>query len=233
MHLDHQFRVPLPIDQTWKVLTDLPTVARCLPGAHLDAVSDGRYDGGLATRIGPISAKYRGAATFVELDEVDHRTVIEARGREDKGTGTATALITMLLKPEGDSTLVEVTTELAISGRAAQFGRSLLADVSATMLTEFVSRLERMIAAGEHTAPAQDAPAIGSAVEPATTTAADDEHLDAVRTILLPMAKRSAGSLIGVAAGLLLGLVIGRSTGRGALRAASPVTVVLHLPPGT
>lgn len=90
MHLGHQFRVPLTIDPTWKVLTDLPTVARCLPGAHLDAVADGRYDGGLATRIGPISAKYRSGATFVELDEVDHRAVIEARGHEEKGTGTPT-----------------------------------------------------------------------------------------------------------------------------------------------
>ncbi|GEL26296.1 carbon monoxide dehydrogenase subunit G [Pseudonocardia sulfidoxydans NBRC 16205] len=220
MHLDHQFRVPLPVDQTWTILTDLPTVARCLPGAHLDSAVDGRYDGGLATRIGPISAKYRGTATFVELDEVDHRAVIEARGREEKGSGTATAVITMLLKPEGDSTLVEVTTELAISGRAAQFGRSLLADVSATMLTEFVRRLERMIAAGEHTAPAQTAaPAQGSATATAPAqipagAAADDDQLDAVRLVVLPMLKRAAGPLAGAAAGLLVGLVLGRSTGR-------------------
>jgi carbon monoxide dehydrogenase subunit G len=227
MQLDHQFRVPLPVDETWKVLTDLPTVARCLPGAHLDAVSDGRYDGGLSTRIGPISAKYRGAATFLELDEIDHRAVIEARGREEKGSGTATALITMLLKPEGDATFVEITSELAISGKAAQFGRSLLADVSATMLTEFVRRLEQMIATGEHREPSTAT--VGPNVAPDEL---DGDQLDVIRTVLLPMAKRSARSLIGTAAGLLVGLLIGRLTRRGG-RHDSPVTVVLQLPPAS
>lgn len=145
IRLNNQFRVNLPIDEAWKILTDLPLVATCLPGAALDEVVDGEYRGGLSTRIGPITARYRGAAAFLEQDELAHRAVISARGREEKGSGSASANITATLVPDGGGTVVKISTELAISGRAAQFGRSLLAEVSNTMLAEFVGRLEAMI----------------------------------------------------------------------------------------
>ncbi len=225
IQLDHQFRVPLPVDQAWAVLTDLPKVARCLPGAHLEAVVDDRYEGGLSTRIGPISVRYQGSAVFVERDELDHRAVLEARGREEKGTGTATALITLVLKPQGDSTHVEVLSELAISGKAAQFGRSLLAEVSTTMLGTFAGNLEQMIEAGDHRPGAEP---VGRRAEPD----AGADQLDVLRAVVLPILRRSAGPLVGTALGLLAGLALGRMGRRGARRSGgtTPITLVLQWP---
>lgn len=230
IQLHNQFRVDLPIDESWKLLTDLPQVAQCLPGAHLDDVVEGEYRGGLSTRIGPISAKYQGTASFREFDEISHRAVIEARGREEKGSGSASALITAVLKPDGTGTLVDVSTELAISGRAAQFGRSLLAEVSSTMIDEFVRRLEVMIA-GEPDQPIGQAGersiSQGEATGTRTITSpvAEADQLDVLTTIVLPMLRKFTVP-IGVALlSGIVGIVVGRhgrNSGRGARFAYAP-----------
>lgn len=201
MKLEHDFRVALPLDDAWHLLTDLPRIAGCLPGAHLDETVDGEHRGGLSTKIGPITARYRGGASFVERDEVAHRAVIAARGREERGGGTAAATITAQLSPDGAGTRVDVATELAITGRAAQFGRSLLSEVSASLLTEFVTRLEALAAGSADTPAGADRPVPGvSAVSeaPRRTVAAgapkaggDDNVLDA-RLIIGPLLRRAA-----------------------------------------
>ena len=221
IQLDNTFRVSLPVDQTWKLLTDLPRVATCLPGAHLDAVVDGEFRGGLSTKIGPINARYSGVASFLELDEVAYRAVISARGKEDKGSGSATATITATLVPEGDgATQVHVCTSMAINGRAAQFGRSLLAEVSTAMLAEFVRRLEAMIQRGD---PTGGVPATsGAAAAPVATSAAvaqpEENSLDLATTLILPLLRRSAVPItVGLVSGLL-GFVVGRLGSRRAPR---------------
>lgn len=239
INLHNQFRVALPVNETWKLLTDLPQVARCLPGASLDEVVDGEYRGGLSTKIGPITAKYRGVATFREHDEVGHRAVIEARGREEKGSGSASALITAILKPEANGTLVDVSTELAISGRAAQFGRSLLAEVSNTMIDEFVRRLEAMISSEPGMASSPAAPAATTvqsaptAAIPTTVSASsgESESLDVVRTIVAPMVRKAAVPLGAAVLSLVLGVLLGRrGRGHGGRSRGIPVTYVLPYP---
>lgn len=236
--LHQQFRVELPVDGTWDLLTDLPRVARCMPGANLDDVVDGEYRGGLSTKIGPISAKYRGVAVFREHDEVAHRAVIEARGREEKGSGSANALITTVLKPDGDGTLVDVSTELAISGRAAQFGRSLLAEVSNSLVDEFVRRLEFMIAGGESAdtdGATGQAPDATSNVPTSSRTSSEartddyDQPLDLVSTVVVPMLRRSAVPLGAAIVAGALGVLIGRR-GRRPSGHALPFTYVLPYP---
>lgn len=233
INLHNQFTVALPAEDTWQLLTDLPKVARCLPGAELEDVIDGEYRGGLATKIGPISAKYRGSATFRERDEVAHRAVIEARGREERGSGSVSALITAVLKPEADGTLVDVSTELAISGRAAQFGRSLMAEVSNAMIDQFVDRLQAMIS-GPAEVPATSTDGEGVPRQhPGTpqgsgmaTTQGDS--LDVVRTIVLPLLRKQVAPAVTALLGLAIGLLIGR---RGRSRtnppAGTPWTYVL------
>jgi uncharacterized protein len=206
MRIDNAFHVTLPVEDTWTLLTDLPRVAPCLPGARLDDVVDGEYRGGLATRIGPINAHYSGAAWFLERDEVDHRAVIQARGREARGSGSASATVTATLRPEGDGTRVEVSTELSISGRAAQFGRSLLAEVSSTLIGQFVTRLESLI----H----------GDGESESTQAAATaDDSLDVGATLVVPMLRRAAVPLVAAVAGAVIGALIAR---RGCPRSSTP-----------
>lgn len=218
IELHHQFTVDLDVEGAWQVLTDLPTVAQCLPGAHLDDERDGEFRGGLAARIGPISARYRGVATFLEKDDVTHRAVVEARGQEEKGSGTASARIELVLSPAPSGTVVDVSTEMNISGRAAQFGRSLLADVSESMMTQFADNLGRRVASGTATAtgqePATDAGlASGSSPRRAVVDEAAGAELD-VLALLGPMIRRAAVPLAASVAGLALGLLAGRGRRR-------------------
>jgi uncharacterized protein len=142
MKLDNEFTVGVPIGQAWGVLTDLELIAPCMPGAQLTGVTDGVYTGKVKIRVGPVTAEYSGTAQFAEKDEEAHRAVIEARGRDSRGNGNASAVISAQLHPNGTSTVVNVSTDLTIAGRIAQFGSGMIKEVSAKLLGQFVECLE-------------------------------------------------------------------------------------------
>ncbi len=149
MELTNDFTVDVPLDEAWAVLTDVARIAPCMPGAQLQSVEGDEYRGVVKVKVGPVTAEYKGKATFVERDEAAHRAVLRAEGRETRGQGNASATITAQLEPAGTSTRVSVTTDLAISGRVAQFGRGVLADVSTKLLGQFVDSLEATVLGGK------------------------------------------------------------------------------------
>ncbi|WP_298322887.1 SRPBCC family protein [Haloactinopolyspora sp.] len=142
MQLDHQFTVPAPVDEAWQVLLDVPRVAPCMPGATLDEFDGETFTGSVKVKLGPINLLYKGQGRFVETDEAAHRVVLAASGKESRGSGTAAATVTAALVADGDhATKVDVTTELRITGRPAQFGRGMLNDVGGKLLDQFASCL--------------------------------------------------------------------------------------------
>ncbi len=145
MELTNTFDVSVPIEQAWAVLTDVERIAPCLPGAQLKEIEGDEYRGIVKVKVGPISAQYKGKATFVELDETAHRAVLEGTGRDTRGQGNASAVITAQLTPSGSGTHCVVTTDLTVTGKVAQFGRGVLGDVSAKLLTQFVDNLESTV----------------------------------------------------------------------------------------
>src|SRR2546423_1667341 len=164
MELSNEFVVPVAVDDAWKLLTDVELIAPCMPGAELQEIDGEEYRGVVKVKVGPITAQYKGKATFVEKDDAAHKAVLRAEGRDTRGQGNANATITATLESSGDGTKVKVVTDLAITGRAAQFGRGVMADVSTKLLGQFVDCLEKNVlgagAAGPRaSAQAQTAPA--------------------------------------------------------------------------
>ncbi|MHB1510322.1 MAG: SRPBCC family protein [Acidimicrobiales bacterium] len=157
MELTNEFEVAVPVEEAWTLLTDVERIAPCLPGAELQEVEGDEYRGVVKVKVGPITASYKGSARFQELDGIAHRGVLRAEGRETRGQGNASATITATLSSSGTGTKVEVVTDLAITGKVAQFGRGVLADVSGKLLDQFVRNLETMVLAPD----APDAPASG------------------------------------------------------------------------
>jgi hypothetical protein len=149
MELSNEFRVPLPVDEAWGLLTDVERIAPCMPGAQLQEVEGDEYRGIVKVKVGPITAQYKGKARFQELDEQARKAVLKAEGRETRGQGNATAVISASLVADGDGTLVSIVTDLAVTGRVAQFGRGVLVDVSAKLLDQFVACLESDVLSGE------------------------------------------------------------------------------------
>jgi uncharacterized protein len=177
MKLDNEFTVGVPIGEAWGVLTDLEMIAPCMPGAQLTGVNDGVYTGKVRIKVGPVTAEYAGTARFTEKDVETHRAVIDARGRDSRGNGNATAVISAQLLPEGESTRVTVTTDLTIAGRIAQFGSGMIKEVSAKLLGQFVECLEGRLgggtggADGQSVAPPAAAGAANSAAAATTSSA--------------------------------------------------------------
>lgn len=154
MELRNEFRVGVPVDEAWKVLTDLERIAPCMPGAQLQEVEGDEYRGVVKVKVGPITAQYKGTATWIERDESAHRAVVRAEGREVRGQGNANATVTATLTEHKEGTHVLVVTDLTISGKVAQFGRGVLADVSTKLLGQFVSALEQDVLSATATATA-------------------------------------------------------------------------------
>lgn len=198
MELTNQFRVGAPPDRAWQVLTDIERIAPCLPGAELQEVDGDQYKGVVKVKVGPITAQYKGTARLLERDESARRAVLRAEGRETRGQGNANASITAVLEPDGDGTRVSLTTDLAISGRVAQFGRGVLADVSGKLLDQFVQCLERdlLAAPAGPAAPATEARieeaerVVGPDVEDHGVTARPVEPVNLVSTAGGAVAKR-------------------------------------------
>lgn len=163
MELHNRFLVPVPVAQAWDVLTDLERIAPCMPGAQLQGVEGDDYRGTVKVKVGPITSQYRGVARFVERDDTAHRAILRAEGSDTRGQGSASATITATLSPEGDRTAVEIVTELSITGKVAQFGRGVLADVSGRLLDQFAQQLERDVLRGGEVAPSDaSTEAVGS-----------------------------------------------------------------------
>jgi carbon monoxide dehydrogenase subunit G len=149
MKINNEFTVSAPIQQAWDTMLNLERIAPCLPGAAIqDEKDEGEYDGTMKVKIGPITANYKGTVKFEEVDEENHRAVLQATGRDARGQGTASATIVSTLQEEDDGTKVSVDTDMKLTGRAAQFGRGIAQDVATKMLGQFASCLEREIAGG-------------------------------------------------------------------------------------
>ena len=161
MDLNHDFTVPVPVADAWRILTDVERIAPCLPGAELQEVEGDTYRGVVKVKVGPIQAQFKGQASFVERDDNAHKAVLKGEGRDTGGKGNASALITAQLTAESDSsTKVVVTTDLSITGKVAQFGRGAMADVSDKLLGQFVENLNQLIASQPASSPAAaDTPA--------------------------------------------------------------------------
>ena len=142
MKLENEFRVDVPVEEAWRVLLDVERIAPCMPGAQLQEVEGDEYRGIVKVKVGPITAQYKGVARITESDDANHRVVIRAEGRDTRGQGNASASATAVLQPDGDGTRVSIDSDVTITGKVAQFGRGVIADVSAKLLAQFVACLE-------------------------------------------------------------------------------------------
>ncbi|MEO8555438.1 MAG: SRPBCC family protein [Actinomycetota bacterium] len=142
MELEHQFTVPASVEETWAAFNDPEVVAPCFPGATLISVDGDQFTGSAKIKLGPIAMQYNGIGTYVQRDVQARRAVIEATGRDKRGNGTASAKVTAQLTADGDGTAVQVTTDLAVTGKPAQFGRGVMQDVSDKLLEQFVACLQ-------------------------------------------------------------------------------------------
>ena len=146
MELEHSFVIPVPPEQAWPVLLDVERVAPCMPGATVDSVDGDVVKGRIKVKVGPVAMTYTGTARFTERDEQTRSITLEASGKETRGAGTASATVRSSLADEGGQTRVVVRTTLSVTGRPAQFGRGVMAEVSGRIIERFATNLAALLA---------------------------------------------------------------------------------------
>ncbi|MEU1196290.1 SRPBCC family protein [Streptomyces sp. NPDC005813] len=171
MRLDHSFTVPATPDEAWKLFQDLRRVAPCMPGATLDTLDGDAFTGRVKVKVGAVQMSYRGEGTVTRA-EADRSMILDLTGSETRGAGTAAARVVAGLAADPAGTLVRVRTELDITGRPAQFGRGIMAEVGDRIVQQFAARLEELLRApdrstttGESSATPLPAAAEGDAVD--------------------------------------------------------------------
>lgn len=162
MDIKNSFEIPLPPEEAWKVLMDIPRIAPCMPGAELTGQTpDGGYDGKISVKLGPVALSFSGVAYFVERDDQARRALVKAQGSDQKGRGGANALVTFQLSPSGTGSRADISTEVTLSGLVAQYGRGagIIQGVATQIVNQFADNLRALIPSsqGGSAAPAAQA----------------------------------------------------------------------------
>jgi carbon monoxide dehydrogenase subunit G len=216
VNIHDEFRVGVPVEHAWRVLLDVEGIAPCMPGAQLQEVEGDEYRGTVKVKVGPITAQYKGAARIVEADEAARRIVIKADGRDSRGQGNASATVTATMGPDGDGTRVTIDTDLNVTGKVAQFGRGVMADVSAKLLAQFVECLESTVLGGSDAGESAE-PAAAPATAPSSTvtpTPAAPRKIDAPEADAVDLMKVAGGAVAKraipalVVAAVVIGVVV-------------------------
>ena len=210
MDLHHEFTVNVPVDEAWRVLTDLERIAPCLPGAQLTEVEGETYRGQVKVKVGPILAQFKGQASFVSRDDAAHTATLKGEGRDTTGKGNASAMITAELTAiDATSTRCVVNTDLSISGKVAQFGRGALADVSDKLLAQFVDNLNQLIASSPAVAPTPASTAEATSTnEVRIIESAEVAPLDLLGTAGAPILKRAIPVVVALIAIVVIGVLV-------------------------
>jgi len=206
MELNHHFTVNVPVAEAWKILTNVELIAPCLPGAQLQEVEGDTYRGVVKVKVGPIQAQFKGQASFLERNDVDHKAVLKGEGRDTGGKGNASALITaQLTSISPTSTKVEVNTDLAVTGKVAQFGRGAMADISDKLLAQFSQNLNTLISEIPSETPAAPAAEVA---EPTTSAEPVVRKIDSPEAVPLNLLDAAGSTMLKRALPVIAGIAV-------------------------
>ncbi len=214
MELTNEFVIDRGIEETWKILNDLEFIAPCMPGAQLTEIEGDEYRGLVKIKVGPITANYKGKASFIEQDAENFQAKLKAEGRDPR-QGNANAMVTANMETVGDNqTNVIIHTDLGLSGKIASFGRGAIEDVSKKILGQFTDNLRDKLETAETIpgattqSPASEDGSVEDVPAPVSPTVATDaaagaeEAKPAVRKIEGPEAE--AVDLLAVSSGSIM-----------------------------
>ena len=217
MRIENDMHVSASMEEAWALLTDIPAIAPCLPGAKLIGEDGDTYEGTMKVKVGPIVAEYSGTATVVEMNEADRTVKLVASGRDKRGDGNASADIFASMVEADGGTTVSIATDLKVAGKVAQFGRGAMADISKKLLGQFAECIEAKlqqvdvvdeVVTEPETVEALNDEAQTSAPEPEVSVGDDDDVLDLMGVAGGALAKRLIPAVGGVVAAVIIYLIV-------------------------
>jgi carbon monoxide dehydrogenase subunit G len=229
MKLENQFSIAVPVEEAWEVLLDIERVAPCVPGATLTSNEGDEFKGKVKVKLGPISLSYAGVIKFRSRDEAAKVAVLEGSGREARGNGTASAVVTCRLVDAGATTNVFVETELDITGKPAQFGRGAMAEVAGKLIGQFSENLAAEIEGEPDVVPSAEAPVSATQdTQTADTRTADAQTRPATPAADQPLAPRKSAEPIDLIEASGFGGVVTRTAVSVAISLVVTALIVLY-----
>lgn len=200
--LENSFFLDLPADRAWRLLNDFAHIAPCVPGAQLLSSDGDQFQGKVKVKLGPIVAEYTGTATIRERDDTARRLLVEGKGKDIRGQGTAGANLVMTVTEEGLGSRVLIETDVSLTGKVAQMGKGVMSDVAARLIDQFVANLNGLAAAAAPTPEPQ--PASAPALVQAQEKAVEPIDLAKLGASALPVEKILIGGWMVAVLGLLV-----------------------------
>ena len=176
MDMTGEQRIPAPRDAVWRALNDPEVLKACIPGCQeLNKLSDTEMTATVVLKVGPVSARFSGAVTLLDLDPPkSYRISGEGQGGV---AGFAKGDAKVSLEEDGAETILRYEVEAQVGGKLAQLGARLIDATAKQMSGAFFKRFAQEVLArqAQDAAPAPAAPQglpQESAQEPAPQAAA-------------------------------------------------------------
>jgi carbon-monoxide dehydrogenase small subunit len=172
LEIKQSFTVARPLADVWALFQDIPTVARCMPGAELiEDKGNGLYSGRVGIKLGPFVASFEGEAQTT-VDAAAHSGHVEGRGIDKRGGSRSKLVMDYRLAEADRRTTVDIAADIQLSGPVAQFGRTgIITETATFLISRFVTNVEAKLAPPPSATSAAAAPT-ATAVAPAGAASA-------------------------------------------------------------
>ncbi|MFO7481409.1 xanthine dehydrogenase family Fe-S subunit [Oceanibaculum nanhaiense] len=143
VELTREIVLDAPAGKVWSVLSDIPAVVACIPGASLDGpVEDGIVRGRCVVALGPMRASFAGSAR-VKLDAAAQTGTVAGSGRDRLSRSSLDGVLNFALKAEGETaSRLSLAMRYRLKGPLAQFGRpALVAEIADRILADVAANI--------------------------------------------------------------------------------------------
>lgn len=146
VELEKSFIINAAVADCWQLLSDIPRVATCMPGASITQVIDPSHFVGLVmVSIGPMRLQFAGELELVMIDASAYKLVLMATGTDKSGSSATMKLTTTLVDKKNHETLLYGQAEITVNGQLAQFGSRMIAPVSDVILSQFADQFRQKL----------------------------------------------------------------------------------------
>jgi uncharacterized protein len=142
-------RIPASQQDTWNALNDPEVLKACVPGCESIArVNDNEYQVQMTSRVGPVSAKFRGRLSLFDI-KPPHSYSLAFEG-QGGAAGFAKGAAQVRLEPAGkEETRLIYDVKANVGGKLAQIGSRLVDAAAKKVADEFFQNFTQRMRAAE------------------------------------------------------------------------------------
>jgi len=144
MDMSGEQRIPAPQQQVWDALYDPEVLKLCIPGCEtVEKTSETEFTAKVVLAVGPVKAKFSGDVSLEDIDAPNGCTISGKGNGGIAGFGKGNAKV--LLRTEGDETVLTYTANASVGGKIAQIGARLVDSTAKKLADEFFKRFVKLM----------------------------------------------------------------------------------------